>query len=208
MGSLMSTMKTGVTVTFLLSVLSGFSIIHCSQPLQWIQATNGKIPRNAVKVSSRNKTPHYPCRVSTSSQTGAHSYGVLSGGERACKYADTSQQHLLSSFSFEILVGFSEVEVKRIIQIVLQVGDQSRVGLKWLGGRPSEAEIIQGGAIPCHLNTGTQSDCYFGQGVYSDGICHEEFGVVIPSKRRVFMEHPYTSNKVSICGVYRFIVYN
>merc|ERR1712183_112139 len=191
MGSLMSTMKTGVTVTFLLSVLSGFSIIHCSQPLQWIQATNGKIPRNAVKVSSRNKTPHYPCRVSTSSQTGAHSYGVLSGGERACKYADTSQQTLLSSFSFEILVG-----------------DQSRVGLKWLGGRPSEAEIIQGGAIPCHLKTGTQSDCYFGQGVYSDGICHEEFGVVIPSKRRVFMEHPYTSDKVSICGVYRFIVYN
>merc|ERR1712119_87139 len=59
MGSLMSTMKTGVTVTFLLSVLSGFSLIHCSQPLQWIQDTNGKIPRNAVKVSSRNKTPHY-----------------------------------------------------------------------------------------------------------------------------------------------------
>ena len=99
------------------------------------------------------------------------------------------------------------------------------MGLKWLGGRPSEAEIKEGGAIPCHLNTGTQSDCYFGQGVYSDGICHEvvrhrlregkgltnisfqEFGVVIPSKRRVFMDHPYLSDKVSICGVYRFIVY-
>ena len=99
------------------------------------------------------------------------------------------------------------------------------MGLKWLGVRPSEAEIKEGGAIPCHLNTGTQSDCYFGQGVYSDGICHEvgkievyrregetnillqEFGVIIPSKRRVFMEHPYTSDKVSICGAYRFIVY-
>ena len=49
------------------------------------------------------------------------------------------------------------------------------MGIKWLGGsgRPSAAEIKAGGAIPCHLNMGTDSDCYFGQGVYSDGICDE-----------------------------------
>merc|ERR1711874_296554 len=192
MGSLMLTMKgAAAALTLLLSVLSSFSLIHCSQSLQWQQATYGNIPSNALRVLSRNKTPHYPCRVSASSQTGGHSYGLLSGaGDRACKYADTNQQQILSSSSIDILVG-----------------DQSKVRLKWLGGRPSEAEILQGGAIPCHLNTGTQSDCYFGQGVYSDGICHEEFGVVIPSKGRVFMEHPYTTDKVSICGAFRFIVY-
>ena len=64
---------------------------------------------------------------------------------------------------------------ENIQDFVLQVGDQSGVGVKWLGGtgRPSEAELRDGGAIPCHLNMAAQSDCYFGQGVYSDGICHE-----------------------------------
>ena len=98
---------------------------------------------------------------------------MLSGaGDRACKYADANQQEILSSSSFDILVGLSQVEVKRIIQIVPQVGEQSGVGFKWLGSRPSEAEIMEGGAIPCNL-AGAQSDCYFGQGVYSDGICQE-----------------------------------
>merc|ERR1711874_389489 len=172
MGSLINTMKESATLTFLLSVLTTFSLTHCSQSLQWVEATNGNIPANAVKVFSRNKTPHFPCRVSASSQT--TSYGLLSGGgDRRCKYADRNQEHILSSSTFDILVG-----------------DQFRVGLKWLGrsGRPSEAEIREGRAIPCHLNFGTYSDCYFGQGVY--------------------MEDPYTSDKVSLCGAYRFIVYN
>ena len=97
-------------------------------------------------------------------------------GDRACKYADTNQQHILSSASFDILVGFSQVTRQdNNPDLVLQVGDQSKVGFKWLGGsgRPSDAELREGRAIPCHLNMATQSDCYFGQGVYSDGICHE-----------------------------------
>merc|ERR1719219_1970844 len=185
-------MKASATLTFLLSVLGSFSAIHSSQSLQWAEVTNGNIPDNAVKVSGRNKSPHYPCRVSGSSQT--PSYGILSGaGDGRCEYADNNQQQILSSASFDILVG-----------------DQSRVGLKWLGasGRPSEAEIRRGRAIPCHLNIGTHSDCYLGQGVYSDGICREEFGVVLPSKGFVFMKDPYTYDKVSLCGAYRFIVYN
>merc|ERR1711874_533128 len=121
MGSLMLTMKgAAAALTLLLSVLSSFSLIHCSQSLQWQQATYGNIPSNALRVLSRNKTPHYPCRVSASSQTGGHSYGVLSGaGERACKYADTNQQEILSSSSFDILVG-----------------DQSKVRLKYYRGEP------------------------------------------------------------------------
>ena len=100
-----------------------------------------------------SKRPTWDSSVQTTS------YGLLSGGgERRCKYADSNQEHILSSSTIDILVG-----------------DQSRVGLKWLGrsGRPSEAEIREGRAIPCHLNFGTYSDCYFGQGVYSDGICDE-----------------------------------
>ena len=74
----------------------------------------------------------------------------------------------------------------RLIKYDHQVGDQSRVGLRWLGGsgRPSGAEIKAGGAIPCHLNFVTHSDCYFGQGVYSDWIC-DEVGRVISSSLRV-----------------------
>ena len=110
------------------------------------------------------------------------------------------------------------------LQFDLQVGDQSRVALKWVGARPTGAEMRQAGAIPCDLNTGTTSDCYFGEGVYSDGICDEvgrklkyctavsfplqEVGVVIPSKGRVFMVDPYYTDRVSVCGAFRFIVYN
>ena len=83
--SLISTMKASATLTFLLSgkvrpavlsislrnstisVLGSFSAINSSQSLQWAEVTNGNIPDNAVKVSSRNKTPHYPCRVAASS---------------------------------------------------------------------------------------------------------------------------------------------
>ena len=79
------------------------SLLHCSQALQWKQAAAGKIPSQAVKVLSRNKTPHYPCRVSRSSEV---NYGVLSGAG-VCKFADKNQQHILSSSSFDVLVGFS-----------------------------------------------------------------------------------------------------
>ena len=29
------------------------------------------------------------------------------------------------------------------------------------------------GAVPCDLDMETSSDCYFGAGIYSDGICSE-----------------------------------
>ena len=51
---------------------------------------------------------------------------------------------------------------------MLQVGNQSRVGLEWWRG-----ERVVGTAIPCHLDMTEESDCYFGQGLYSDGICDE-----------------------------------
>ena len=87
----------------------------------------------------------------------------------------------------------------RIIKNGLQVGNQSRVGVKWLGGsgKPSEAEIRQGRAIPCHLNIGKHSDCYFGQGVYSDGICREVGGEQIYFNRRNLEIFYFRSSELS-----------
>ena len=39
--------------------------------------------------------------------------------------------------------------------------------------RPTTEEIKAAQAVPCHLNMGEDSDCYFGHGVYADGICDE-----------------------------------
>ena len=56
----------------------------------------------------------------------------------------------------------------RSLTDLLQVGENSSVELKWLGEDP-----VVGVAIPCHLHMEEESDCYFGQGLYSDGICDE-----------------------------------
>ena len=87
--------------------------------------------------------------------------------------------------------------------------------------RPTAEEIKSGRAIPCHLNLDDDSDCYFGHGVYADGICDEvrksneemnqlkqylkEFGVIVPSKKKIFMKD--SSDRVSVCGFHRFLVY-
>ena len=87
--------------------------------------------------------------------------------------------------------------------------------------RPTTEEIKAAQAVPCHLNMGEDSDCYFGHGVYADGICDEviiiiqrnvnfnqylkELGVIVPSKRKIFMKD--LSSRVSVCAFHRFLVY-
>ena len=50
----------------------------------------------------------------------------------------------------------------------MQVGDDRRARLKYLGTRLSAAQLRAGGAVPCSLAQG-EADCFFGAGVYSDG---------------------------------------
>ena len=50
----------------------------------------------------------------------------------------------------------------------MQVGDDRRARLKYLGTRLSSAQLRAGGAVPCSLAQG-EADCFFGAGVYSDG---------------------------------------
>ena len=86
--------------------------------------------------------------------------------------------------------------------------------------RPTTEEIKAARAVPCHLNMGEDSDCYFGHGIYADGICDEvkirernanfnqhlkELGVIVASKRKIFMKD--LSSRVSVCGFHRFLVY-
>ena len=102
-------------------------------------------------------------------------YGVVRAPYNSCNYTDPQHQLIISSTSFDILVGTKTRTGSRSRTILLQVGDQSRVGLKWLGSPSSltSGAMKKGGALPCHLNIRQDSDCYFGQGVYSDGICDE-----------------------------------
>ena len=50
----------------------------------------------------------------------------------------------------------------------MQVGDDRRARLKYLGTRLSAAQLRAGGGVPCTLAQG-EADCFFGAGVYSDG---------------------------------------
>ena len=51
------------------------------------------------------------------------------------------------------------------------------------------------------------SDCYFGAGIYSDGLCEEDLGTIVPSKNRVLMPSEEGS-KPAACGVYLAVVYS
>ena len=102
---------------------------------------------------------------------------------------------------------------------MLQVGDDSRARLKYVGSRVTAEQFRRKGAVPCDLDLETSSDCYLGAGIYSDGICSEvmlfdvldffynvfqNLGVIVPSKGRVFMPD---EEKASVCGVYLALVY-
>ena len=52
--------------------------------------------------------------------------------------------------------------------MLVQVGDDRRARLKYLGTRQSAAQLRAGGGVPCSLARGV-GDCFFGVGVYSDG---------------------------------------
>ena len=54
-----------------------------------------------------------------------------------------------------------------------QVGDDRRVSLDYVGTRVTGEQLRRKGAVPCDLDMEATSDCYFGAGIYSDGICSE-----------------------------------
>ena len=58
----------------------------------------------------------------------------------------------------------------------MQVGDDRRARLKYLGTRLSAAQLRAGGGVPCTLAQG-EADCFFGAGVYSDGGCGIQYTV-------------------------------
>ena len=58
-----------------------------------------------------------------------------------------------------------------------KVGDDRKASLEYVGSRVSAEQMKRRNAVPCDLDMDTASDCYFGAGIYSDGICSE---VVIP----------------------------
>ena len=56
---------------------------------------------------------------------------------------------------------------------MLQVGEDSRASLDYVGSRLTSQQFKRKGAVPCDLDMKTTSDCYLGAGIYSDGICSE-----------------------------------
>ena len=52
--------------------------------------------------------------------------------------------------------------------VLVQVGDDRRARLKYLGTRLSSAQLRAGGGVPCSLAQG-EADCFLGAGFYSDG---------------------------------------
>ena len=54
-----------------------------------------------------------------------------------------------------------------------KVGDDRKASLEYVGSRVSAEQMKRRDAVPCDLDMDTASDCYFGAGIYSDGICSE-----------------------------------
>ena len=45
--------------------------------------------------------------------------------------------------------------------------------MKYVGARQSAEDLKNKKGVSCNLDDKNASDCYFGAGVYSDGICEE-----------------------------------
>merc|ERR1712119_233373 len=173
------TMKQFAIIAALFSIVNCLCINNCNQPLRWA-------PLNETLKESDN-VGEYFCRVP---QAGGARYGVLNGISKNCDYVSADYGNVISSAIFDVMLG-----------------DQSRLEFKWLGAsiRPTREEMKAARAVPCHLYMDQDSDCYFGHGVYADGICDEELGVIVPSKRKIFMKD--LSSRVSVCAFHRFLVY-
>ena len=57
-------------------------------------------------------------------------------------------------------------------------------------------------AVPCNLDFEKTTNCYFGMGIYADGICEEDIGVIVPSMGKVIMPSGEPGEKLSTCSVY------
>ena len=83
-------------------------------------------------------------------QGSAHQRRVQCSGERHCQHT-------------------CNIVIRCTVYCVLvQVGDDRRARLKYLGTRLSSAQLRAGGGVPCSLAQG-EGDCFLGAGVYSDG---------------------------------------
>ena len=80
------------------------------------------------------------------------------------------------------------------------------MALRWVGSRQTADDLKNKNVVPCNLDFNDTSDCYLGAGVYSDGICEEDLGVIVPSRRRVLMPSRQSGGKLSVCGVYVALV--
>merc|ERR1711890_213307 len=69
---------------------------------------------------------------------------------------------------------------------------------------------LKKGAVSCDLkvfsgDASEDSDCYLGQSVYSDGICHEDLGYITPSHSEITMADR-NGLEVNTCFAYLFLV--
>ena len=80
------------------------------------------------------------------------------------------------------------------------------MALRWVGSRQTADDLKNKNVVSCNLDFNNTSDCYLGAGVYSDGICEEDLGVIVPSRRRVLMPSRQPGGKLSVCGVYVALV--
>ena len=77
--------------------------------------------------------------------------------------------------------------------------------IKLIRGQTAD-DLKRYNAFPCNLDFNNTSDCYLGAGVHSDGICEEDLGVIVPSRRMVLMPSGKSGGKLSVCGVYVALV--
>jgi len=166
-----------------LGILSG--LINGNQKLEWKQFGGNGFAVDAIRLYPYSSQVHYFCRVS---KDGNINYGYIRGDQLICKYSDTSNI-VQTATNFDILHG-----------------DNSRARLKYVGVRQSAEDLKNKKVVSCNLDDKNASDCYFGAGVYSDGICEEDPGIIVPSKNRIYMPDDQ-GKKPSVCGVYTALVY-
>merc|ERR1712179_496290 len=110
-------------------------------------------------------------------EAGSYIVGHLEAGKKQCAYP--RQGKTARTDKFKVLV------------------TSGKLGWRYGGSPPT-------GAVDCEL-TKQNSDCYLGQSVYSDGICHEDLGFITPSIRRITMADR-TGAEVSTCPFFFFLV--
>ncbi|XP_023329267.1 uncharacterized protein LOC111701988 isoform X3 [Eurytemora carolleeae] len=132
-------------------------LITGGHTLQWEASSPGQILQNALGLNANSATLKYFCKFVVPTLLGPEIViGTLTRQKDVCQGVRYNRSGKVVSSAEFLLLTSTSTEV---------------VDWKYCTNPPDTA-------INCDLQVSIDGDCYLGQSVYSDGICHESLGPI------------------------------